>query len=246
MGSSNLSLKPNASDLQADVDRDGLSDAFERKHGFDPGVARSQGSVLDGICFNFKHTNDCHNLEIQCERRENEFGISDCDIMAMNLNLNDSDLLGLDSDDDGIPDKIELLFELDPSTDDALIDYDKDGVTNLEEVRQFTHPRQIQSVDPPLGKKLILQRLEAHETSCEGEEWSFSLEGQKIYAFFGRPLQDLENNHIWIMAVSKKRKSPLSSVGRVQYIHIERNYQQPSDTLVFSTQDFQTAENDFF
>lgn len=45
-----------------------------------------------------------------------------------------------DTDDDGMPDPFELQNDLDPTTDDAALDTDQDGVTNEEEYVQGTAP----------------------------------------------------------------------------------------------------------
>ena len=109
----NISMKPDAQVLEIDADRDGLSDSFERTHGFDPDQPRSRGLVLDGVCFYLTRSNDCRDLKIWCEGKENEVGLSDCDMNAMNLGRDASSQLGIDSDGDGIPDRLELLFDLD-------------------------------------------------------------------------------------------------------------------------------------
>ena len=244
----NLSMKPDANALLSDADRDGLSDSFERQHGFDPSEPRSRGSVLDGICFYLTQTNDCSDLNIRCDGRENELGFSDCDINALNLQLNNTSQLGLDSDDDGIPDKIEILFELDAAVDDASLDYDGDEITNKAEVLQSTHPRQKKSTTPQFADRLVTQKVAPQETDCAGEEWGFLSENQRIYNLGNQPTdnESLSNNHILIMALSEKPQSSLTVARKTQYIYLERNYEQPHEVLVYSSEDFQTADNNFF
>ncbi len=241
----NLSMKPDGDSLLSDVDRDGLSDIFEGQYGFDHNNPRSSGPVLDGICFYLTQTNDCHDLEIQCdEEKINELGFSECDVNALNLGFNNTPQLGIDSDDDGIPDKLEVLFELDPATDDALLDYDEDGITNKAEVLQSTHPRQ-QISTVPQEERLITRKVAPQDTSCAGEEWAFISDRKRIYKL-GAHAGSSGNNHIWIMALSEKPQSSLTVDRKTQYIVLERNYGQSHETLVYSSNHFITADNDFF
>ena len=242
----NASMKPHVNQLQIDADRDGLSDIFERRHGFDPNVARSRGPVLDGVCFHLTQTNNCYSLKVKCKGKENEWEFSDCDIYAMNLHLNNSPQLGLDSDGDGIPDKMEVVFELDPATDDALLDYDNDNITNIAEVLQSTHPRQSRSIKSPLVDSLFTQKVAPQETDCTGDEWVFLAKNQRAYDLGERPQESLSHNHFWIVALSERVQSSLVVARKAQYIHFKRSHRQPDESLVFSSEDFQTADNGFF
>lgn len=59
----------------------------------------------------------------------------------------------LDTDKDGIPDKIELSLGMDPQNAvDANQDIDSDGFTNLEEIRDGTDPRDSGSLPDPVVK----------------------------------------------------------------------------------------------
>lgn len=46
-----------------------------------------------------------------------------------------------DTDGDGMPDDWELRYNLDPTTTDATLDPDGDGITNIDEYSQDSHPR---------------------------------------------------------------------------------------------------------
>ena len=242
----NLSMKPEGNSLLVDADRDGLSDVFEEEHGFDPRDPRSRGSVLDGICFYQTNTNDCSDQKIQCnENKKNEMGFSECDVNVLGLGFLNTTQLGLDSDDDGIPDKIEMLFGLDPTDDDALKDYDNDGITNKAEVLQATHPRQESSIIPQVTR-LVTRKLEPQEADCPGEAWSFQADNRKVYSLGHPTTGPLGNNQIWIMALSEKREDSLVVGGETRFIKLERHYQQPHETLVYSSGDFILADNGFF
>ncbi|MBI2438703.1 MAG: hypothetical protein HYV36_07830 [Lentisphaerae bacterium] len=58
-----------------------------------------------------------------------------------------------DSDLDGMSDKWELKYGLNPNVDDASQDVDGDGFTNLEEFQASTHPREADD-HPPYAQKL--------------------------------------------------------------------------------------------
>lgn len=244
----NISMKPDAQVLQIDADRDGLSDSFERTHGFDPNQPRSRGLVLDGVCFYLTRSNDCRDLEVFCEGKVNELGISDCDINAMNLQRSASSQLGIDSDGDSIPDRIELLFELDPAIDDALLDYDNDQIKNIDEVLQSSHPRQARSTGSQfqLSDRLITQKVAPIETNCSGEEWGFLSKNHRVYKLGGRSSADLESNHFLIIALSERVRSSLDIDRKMYFIFFQRNYQKIDEDLTFATDDFQVADNNFF
>lgn len=242
----NLSLKPNLDDLEIDADRDGLSDSFEARIGFDPDNPRSQGRLLDGVCFYLTQSNDCRDLEIICEGKVNEMGLSDCDINALSLQKNDSPQLGLDSDEDGIPDLIEVKYQLDPAVDDALLDYDSDGFTNIAETIRGSHPRQEESTKQNFSEHLFTQKVAPRNTDCEGEEWLFESKGQKIYDFGPRQIAESEYNHLWIMVLSENSNSVLEVERRLQYIAIKRKADFENETLSFSSDDFIFADNNFF
>jgi hypothetical protein len=59
----------------------------------------------------------------------------------------------LDTDTDGLPDKVELAWGLDPQNkDDAIGDLDNDGFTNLEEYSAKTDPKASDSLPDPVVK----------------------------------------------------------------------------------------------
>ena len=250
----NLSAKPHLDSVVIDSDQDGLDDKFEIKSGFNPHDPRSKGPILDGICFYLTNTNDCENLNILCDDQEaenlNEFGLSDCDVNALNLNRVANKLLGIDSDTDGIPDKVELLFGLDPSTDDALGDYDEDGVLNIREIFQNTHPRQASSSkpnsNPLLSQEIPFQNMECDTNEEDYEsEWAF-LKNQKIYDLNNNPTTKLKENHIWVIAVLEKSINSLRTDVKIKYVHLKKEHFKEKITLNILSSDFMAANENFF
>lgn len=242
----NMSMKPDFSSLQPDSDRDGLSDSFEIAKGFDPYNPRSSGQVLDGVCFYLTQSNKCQDLGITCSGKENEMGLSDCDVKAMNLQINDSPQLGLDSDEDGIPDMVEILYDTDPAVDDALLDYDSDNLTNFAEALQGSHPRQERSTVSQFSDEFVTQKVAATDTSCGGEEWIFKAINQKVFKLSDQGGSNLTNNHIWLIALSEKAETTLSVQRNMQYIKLERGFTLDHPELNFISDDFLLGDNLFF
>jgi type VI secretion system secreted protein Hcp len=58
-----------------------------------------------------------------------------------------------DRDNDGLPDDYEILYGLDPDVPDADDDFDKDGVSNIDEFRAGTLPNQRDSVFRVSGER---------------------------------------------------------------------------------------------
>lgn len=90
-----------------------------------------------------------------------------------------------DSDGDGMPEWWEALYLLDPhNADDALLDSDGDGATNLEEYQNGTNPRDPTDIVTPGGSILP----DTGQTRCydNSAEITCPLPGQ---AFYGQDAQ---------------------------------------------------------
>ncbi len=109
-----------------DGDGDGIADFFEHRYGMQP-----------------DYPGDAH-LD-----PDND-GLSNFDEFQLSSNVNSTD-----SDNDGISDTLEALYQLDPIQDDAALDADGDGVTNLNEIIAGTHP------DDPLSRQRMQQAMPA-------------------------------------------------------------------------------------
>ena len=77
-----------------------------------------------------------------------------------------------DSDGDGMPDEWEKKFALDPFSDDAALDPDTDGFTNLEEFQGGTDPKDAKS-HPPRFAFLRVRSIDV-------EPFPFSFNGSKM------------------------------------------------------------------
>lgn len=77
-----------------------------------------------------------------------------------------------DSDNDGMPDEWEKKFALDPFSDDAALDPDTDGFTNLEEFQGGTDPKDAKS-HPPRFAFLRVRSIDV-------EPFPFSFNGSKM------------------------------------------------------------------
>lgn len=97
------------------------------------------------------------------------------------------DITKLDTDTDGVPDKVELAWGLDPqSSADAAQDLDGDGFTNVEEFRDGTDPKNPDSMPDPVVKLRVAAirpvpfYLRYVTTSFFGEEPRFQLNLQTL------------------------------------------------------------------
>ena len=164
--------------LTSDSDHDGLGDDEEVVLGFDPLNDRSQGLIMDRLCLNTTAQNDCSTMDLQCDGRENDLGISDCDIKAAGLdNLYDHPDMGLDSDKDGIVDLLEIRAGGFPGVKDDTNDMDGDGVINREEYFQGSEIRRYDlDLESRYRTKVELSKLDGQQSEgCEGQSWSVDL-----------------------------------------------------------------------
>ena len=138
----NVNAKPSARGPLVDSDGDGLSDNEESRLGTSPTQRDTDG---DGIGDFVEVLVGLRPLEVDapvaCERlvfgRDSDRdGLSDCDERLIG-----TDPSLVDSDGDGLPDRLELYSQLDYLHPDADLDADGDGVTNGVELQQRTDPR---------------------------------------------------------------------------------------------------------
>ena len=112
--------------LRADTDSDGLPDAYELEHQFNPLLADSDTDVDgDGLktLTELLQGTEPNNPDTDSD------GLSD----GEEVNIFRTNPLAMDTDDDAIPDRLEILASSDPLIADAELDSDGDGFTNYEE-----------------------------------------------------------------------------------------------------------------
>lgn len=133
-------------DFKIDSDADGILDEDEALYGTDKFNPRSAvNGVLDGVCKIIGTKTQCQDRkqQITCNPTLiNQFNISDCDIKMLNLaqSAAQPELVGIDTDNDGVPDYIEILKGLSPINNDSYLDYDVDGMSNLQEISMGLDP----------------------------------------------------------------------------------------------------------
>ena len=132
--------------IKRDSDADGIPDDEEASYGGDPYNAHSiVPGVLDGVCKIIGSKELCQKErdKIVCDpAKVNKFGISDCDVKILKLDklAVRPELAGIDSDDDGIPDIVEILKGTSPINPDGYLDFDNDGLNNLQEISAGLDP----------------------------------------------------------------------------------------------------------
>lgn len=166
--------------FKMDTDADGITDDLEENTYFsDPTNPRSMvPGVLDGICKIIGGRDAClaEKAKITCDPNLiNQFNMSDCDIRILKLDqfsINPN-LAGIDSDNDNIPDYVEILKGLNPMSADSNQDTDSDGVTNLEEISIGRDPFVPDSNVAPL----LNFNLSFSETieGCDNGGWTYNL-----------------------------------------------------------------------
>ncbi|MDM8538125.1 hypothetical protein QUF70_15340, partial [Desulfobacterales bacterium HSG17] len=127
-----------------DSDNDGLPDWYEAEHGLNPSnpsdaVQDKDGDGLPNLS-EFISDTDPENKDSDndglSDGKEVSQGTNPLDISSDSVN--DSK----DTDQDGLPDWYEEKYGLNPEkSDDAAADEDQDGLTNIEEYANRTHPK---------------------------------------------------------------------------------------------------------
>ena len=167
----NINIKATAAGLQADTDGDGLSDSEETTLGFNPAQRRSAGKVLDAICNDLDYGVSCADFTLSCDSKQNNFGLNECDTLALNLNQSIQVGAGIDSDKDGIPDYLEIRINSFPNLNDSFNDLDFDLNNTIMEAERGTSVRNsnnnIQESQTVQVSKTKLQS----NADCTGEYW---------------------------------------------------------------------------
>ena len=123
------------SDIITDSDGDGIPDFWEAQYGLDPNDPAD--AVLDS------DTDGLTNLQEFQQGTDPANGDTDSDGLTDGdeVNVYFTDPTNADSDSDGMPDGWEVQYNFIPNDGaDAALDYDIDGLTNLQEYQRGTDP----------------------------------------------------------------------------------------------------------
>ncbi|TDP76814.1 vWA domain-containing protein [Bradymonas sediminis] len=126
-----------------DSDGDGLSDAEELRLGTDPTNPDTDGDAISDLVealmgldpLHFDRPAACSAI-VPADRDTDLDGLTDCEEALLG-----TDPTLVDTDGDGIPDRLELIQGTDYLNPDTQADTDGDGVSNGEELLQHTDPR---------------------------------------------------------------------------------------------------------
>lgn len=134
----NVNARPGT--FEADSDGDGLSDAEELKLGSNP-LSRDTDGDGYGDLLEARFPNNFHiaspdpGCPPQARGDRDGDGLTDCEEIFIGTSE-----IRYDSDKDGAPDYIEWIMGTRPSSPDMAEDPDRDGLTNLLELRGHTDP----------------------------------------------------------------------------------------------------------
>ncbi|MBS2021914.1 MAG: hypothetical protein JST92_05850 [Deltaproteobacteria bacterium] len=135
----NRNVKPTKDGLKLDSDGDGLTDEEELLLGTDPTNPDTDGDgISDGVEVREGYDPLTPQAFPGCDDPTVDTdgdGLTDCEERLLG-----TDPSLVDTDADGIPDLVEFNSGLNYLQPDAILDYDGDGTTNLDEIRQHSDP----------------------------------------------------------------------------------------------------------
>lgn len=121
---------------EPDSDLDGIPD----KEDANPLNPRSSGGILDKLCLMANPSGVCQKPSQNCEQDFVGLGFNRCDI-EISQQIFGTPLTGFDTDNDGLPDFIEIRYGLNPVVADlGDANLDGDSFSNLEELQSGLNP----------------------------------------------------------------------------------------------------------
>jgi hypothetical protein len=152
---------------EVDSDGDGLTDVDENRHELDPLIARTNGVCIDSLMIEPGFKSRCESLYSSrlCDIKLDSDGdsLNECEELTIG-----TDPFDFDTDGDGAPDSIEVLYQLNPLYDDHKADSNGDSLINIMNLglglNPSTLPSQVNSKDLI---KIILNQIGQEESYSE-------------------------------------------------------------------------------
>ena len=155
----------NTDPKDSDSDNDGLSDGAEvNTHNTDPKDSDSDNDGLtDGAEVN------THNTDPNNSDSDND-GLTD----GNEVTVYETNPIDADTDNDGMPDGWEITFALNPKFDDASIDVENDGLSNLVEYQNGSDPHDEDTDDDGLndGYEVVLYGTDPADPDSDDDSLS--------------------------------------------------------------------------
>lgn len=241
----NRSVLPKQKGVFTDLDLDTFADQEEASFKFDANKPQTSGQLLDGVCYYLSQSHDCSGLELTCdENRINEFGLSECDVFALNSKNTSGFEIGLDTDGDMLLDFFELVNGLDPFESDTLKDSDLDGELNIDEVVQGTDPLRAESFQT--DRYDALSALQPLDDSCANSGWDFYSANHQIYDFSNVEYLNSNINHFLILYFIEKPVSDIQTERQVLFKKLELSYDKYIGTVDNANVEHITIDADEF
>lgn len=127
-----------------DSDGDGLPDATENTYSLDPNNARSNGVCIDILMTEPGFKARCEDLYASrlCSEKLDSDGdsLNECEEQTIG-----TDPFDFDTDGDGVPDSLEVLYQMNPIYDDSKADSNGDSLTNVMNLGMGLNPSTLPS-----------------------------------------------------------------------------------------------------
>ncbi len=204
----NLNLVQSKNDLQLDSDIDGISDPEEIALGLNPLDRSSYGNIMDRVCLFLSPDGNCQTQSTQnCSQSRNPFGLTNCDLDPLSLDTTQYySTAGIDTDNDGISDLLEILSDTQSNVADASEDSDRDLITNLEEIMRGSHPfKSDKEFNATTFNNISSQQISNQDrlylaSGCEQELWNVDIKSipfaQNLKAFIDSDESANQDPHI--------------------------------------------------
>jgi hypothetical protein len=164
----NLNAPRRARELIADASASGLTDEEAVSLGFDPANARATG-VLDRLCLTFADSAQACRDEVSrlgCDATTTvALGLTECDLDIAE-SVYGVPLDGIDTDEDRLPDFIEIIRGTSPARADALASPFGDGLTNMAKITGGLDVEANALLQPVAADRQMDVTFEPSDTHC--------------------------------------------------------------------------------